>query len=171
MQDSGGLEKDSTNSFLATEVASQAQRGVVVVPTAFVNTAAIRGSLTVSNVFSAICAGFVQGSAPLICTMCSQCSDVVGCVKAKGKCTAHQGDGNSQGGVSTHTFFTSMMFVIAVFGGLGAWHYKKTKDDMRDQVRGILAEYMPLEDQDGHDGNMGSPMNFAMQGGKTSLIG
>jgi hypothetical protein len=31
----------------------------------------------------------------------------------------------------------------------GAVYYKKTQDSMRDQVRGILAEYMPLEDLDG----------------------
>jgi len=65
-----------------------------------------------------------------------------------------------------------MLFVIAVFGGLGAWHYKKTREDMREQVRGILAEYMPLEDQETQGMmNQGSPMNFAMGGQKTSLIG
>jgi hypothetical protein len=37
---------------------------------------------------------------------------------------------------------------------------------MREQVRGILAEYMPLEDQD--DGT--SPMDFARRGGSASLI-
>ena len=69
--------------------------------------------------------------------------------------------------------FTSMLFVVCVFGGLGAWHYKKTREDMREQVRGILAEYMPLEDQENDHGMMsqGSPMNFAMGGQKTSLIG
>ena len=46
-------------------------------------------------------------------------------------------------------------------------HYKKTKEDMREQVRGILAEYMPLEDQE--DGT--SPMDFARRGGTQSLIG
>ena len=173
MKDSGGLDRDVPNAFLDTEIANQAQRGVVVVPTAFVNTAAIRGSLTVSNVFTAICAGFMQGTAPSICTMCSQCADPVSCIKKKGKCSVHKGEDSSKGTVSTHTFFTSMLFVIAVFGGLGAWHYKKTREDMREQVRGILAEYMPLEDQDGDHGMMsqGSPMNFAMGGQKTSLIG
>lgn len=170
MADSGGLEKNQKNNLLDNEIAAQASRGVVVVPTAFVNTAAIRGSLTVSNVFSAICAGYVQGSVPSICTQCSQCADVVDCIKSKGACSAHRGDA-AKGSVSKHTFFTSMLFVIAVFGGLGAWHYKKTKEDMRDQVRGILAEYMPLEDQDSdYNGGTGSPMRFAMQGGKTSLI-
>lgn len=175
MKDSGGLEKDGPNAFLDIEIGSQAQRGVVVVPTAFVNTAAIRGSLTVANVFTAICAGFVEGSRPKICSQCSQCSDPVECIKKKGRCPYHKGDGGStKGTVSTHTFFTSMLFIIGVFGGLGAWHYKKTREDMREQVRGILAEYMPLEDQDGDHGGMmgqGSPMNFAMGGQKTSLIG
>jgi hypothetical protein len=172
MADSGGLEKDTANAFLDIEIGSQAQRGVVVVPTAFVNTAAIRGALTVSNVFSAICAGFVQGSVPSICTMCSQCADPVSCIKSKGKCHEYKGSTSDSGSVSTHTFFSSMLFVIAVFGGLGAWHYKKTREEMRDQVRGILAEYMPLEDNDdgGHNMMAASPMNFAMQGGKTSLI-
>ena len=40
---------------------------------------------------------------------------------------------------------------------------------MREQVRGILAEYMPLEDSG--DGAMnGSPMDFARGGGSTGLI-
>ena len=60
-----------------------------------------------------------------------------------------------------------MMFVIGGFSALGVWHYKKMKDDMREQVRGILAEYMPLEDQDAMNGS--SPMDFA-QGGQTSSL-
>ena len=60
MKDSGGLESDAANAFLDLELSAQNARGVVVLPTAFVNTAAIRGALTVSNVFSAICAGFAR---------------------------------------------------------------------------------------------------------------
>lgn len=75
------------------------------------------------------------------------------------------------GGVSTHTFFTSILFIIGGFGALAVWHYKKTRDEMRDQVRGILAEYMPLEDQDAAGGASSvNPMNFARPGA-TSLIG
>merc|ERR1712232_1375799 len=42
MRDSGGLEKDSPT-----------RRGVVILPTAFVNTAALRGALSTNNVFTA----------------------------------------------------------------------------------------------------------------------
>ena len=56
--------------------------------------------------------------------------------------------------------------MIALFSGVGYWHYNKTREDMREQVRGILAEYMPLEDQD----ESGDAMAFARGGGTTSLI-
>lgn len=164
MIDSGDPAKDTPNTKLDMEIASQTQRGVVVIPTAFVNTAAIRGSLTSSNVFTAICAGYSDGNVPPICQKCAKCADAVDCV-SKGYCSS-SGQSEPAQGVSTHTFATSMFFVIALFGGLGVWHYKRTREEMRDQVRGILAEYMPLEDQDA-----GSPMDFARGGGTTSLIG
>lgn len=163
MKDSGGLTNDAANAFLDLEIGIQTERGVVVLPTAFVNTAAIRGALTVNNVFEAICAGFADGTTPKICQQCAKCSDPGACAKAGGYC---KGTSSNSGGVSTHFFLSSMLFVIVLFMGLGAWHYKRTRDDMRDQVRGILAEYMPLEDQE--DG--GSPMDFARSGGKASLI-
>ena len=164
MKDSGGLTKDAPNAFLDLEIASQTERGVVVLPTAFVNTAAIRGALTVNNVFTAICAGFAEGTVPDICQKCQSCGDPASCISSKGKCSHSTSSG---GGVSAHTFASSMLFVIALFSALGVWHYKKTRDDMRDQVRGILAEYMPLE---GEEGDVGSPMDFAQRGGNTSLI-
>jgi len=41
MKDSGGIDNDKSNAFLNSELDAQSQRGVVVLPTAFVNTAAI----------------------------------------------------------------------------------------------------------------------------------
>lgn len=166
MKDSGGLTADAANAILDLEIGAQTERGVVVLPTAFVNTAAIRGALSVNNVFTAICAGYSEGTRPAICDKCAQCSDPGVCVKAGGVCQSNGSSKNSDG-VSTHTFALSMFFVIGAFTALGVWHYKKTREDMRDQVRGILAEYMPLE---GEDGEVGSPMDFARRGASTSLI-
>jgi hypothetical protein len=163
MTDSGGLENDAPNAFLDLEIAAQTERGVVVLPTAFVNTAAIRGQLSAHTMFSAICAGYAEGTRPGVCDQCSTCGDPALCV-TKGVCARI---GPPSTGVSTHTFAVSMLLVIAIFGGVGYWHYNKTRDDMREQVRGILAEYMPLEDQ---DQNGRSPMDFARGGGTTSLI-
>jgi hypothetical protein len=166
MQDSGGLEKDAPNAFLDLEISAQSERGVVVLPTAFVNTAAMRGQLSAQTVFHAICAGYAEGTTPGICEKCATCTDAVGCVQ-KGYCTKGPAAAAAQSGsVSTHTFATSMLLVIALFAGAGYWHYNKTREEMREQVRGILAEYMPLEDHD--DGT--SPMDFARRGGAQSLI-
>jgi hypothetical protein len=163
MIDSGGLENDAPNAFLDLEIASQTERGVVVLPTAFVNTAAIRGQLSSNSIFHAICAGYADGTVPAICEQCSSCADPTACV-TDGKCSGNYGGGGGSGTVSAHTFATSMLMVIAVFGGVGYWQYNKTREDMREQVRGILAEYMPLEDQ---EGDMANPMAFAKMGGAT----
>ena len=66
----------------------------------------------------------------------------------------------------------SMLTVVSLFTALGVWHYKRTREDMREQVRGILAEYMPLEDnEDGRmNGKIGSPMDFAHGGGVTTSL-
>lgn len=164
MSDSGGLRKDNSNALFDSELELQEQRGVVVLPTTFVNTAAMRGQLTVGTVFGAICAGYAEGTTPAICETCSKCSDVVACA-TKGKC---QDSGSSSGQVSAHTFGFTIVFMAMAFAGAGYWHYQKTRDDMREQVRGILAEYMPLEDNDA-DGGPG-PMEFAMRGGNTPLF-
>ena len=161
IKDSGGLEKDTPNTFLDLEMASQIKRGVVILPTAFVNTIALRGGLSVDTVFSAICNGYLEGTAPKICKECSGCNDFDKCISNK-KCSSRGG-----GGVSTRAFMSSMFMIAFAFGGIAFWHYRKTREDMRAQVRGILAEYMPLE---GDDGAVGSPMDFARRGGNESLM-
>lgn len=171
MKDSGGLTGNTQNMKLEMEIASQAARGVVMLPTAFVNTIALRGRLTSSNVFQAICAGFSEGTKPAICTTCGSCPDAIACIE-NGFCMANGGSAvPAGGGVSTHTFATSMLLVIGLFTGLGVWHYKRTREDMREQVRGILAEYMPLEDNEGGESSaMSSPLDFARGGTNTNLI-
>jgi len=167
MENSGGLEKDTSNSFLEAELKAQTDLGVVIMPTAFVNRVAIRGAMTSANVFQAICAGYEQGTKPSICDMCSTCGDPVKCVE-HGGCKASFGgpavamaSGSSGGTVTQSGFFVWMFLVVGCFSAFGVWHYKKTKEDMREQVRGVLAEYMPLEDQEGGFASRGGP-GFAM---------
>ena len=173
MGDSGGTEGDNDNLFLKMAISSQSERGVVVLPSAFVNNAAIRGMLSSSSIFHAVCAGFAEGTEPAICNTCGRCPDAIACV-ASGVCSGIPYDPATHGAgavappgtVSTHTFAFWMLFVVCSFGGVGYWHYNKTREDMREQVRGILAEYMPLEDQDA-----GNPMDFAgAKGGAVPLF-
>lgn len=167
MTDSGGLEKGG-NELLDEELDERDKKGVVIMPTTFVNTAAMRGQLSAKTVFTAICAGYAEGTTPLICDQCSGCSDTVECVTNGGKCASGVHASATKGQVSTHTFGFTILFMTCAFAGVGYWHYNKTRDDMREQVRGILAEYMPLEDQD--EANGGNPMEFAMRGGNTPLF-
>lgn len=140
---------------------AQVKRGVVILPTAFVNTVALRGGLSGETVFTAVCNGYLDGTEPKICKECDGCGDFETCVTKK-KCKNKSG-----GGVSTHAFMSSILLISMIFGGVAFWHYRKTREDMREQVRGILAEYMPLE---GDDGQVGSPMDFARRGGTENLM-
>jgi hypothetical protein len=120
MNDSGGLENDNVNALLDLEISAQQERGVVVLPTAFVNTAAIRGQLTPSTVFHAICAGYAEGTTPKICIQCSACSDSVTCVQNKGVCSSGA-TASASGQVSTHTFGWTIFMITVIFGGVGYW--------------------------------------------------
>merc|ERR1712038_529358 len=164
MEDSGGTSADHVNTILEREIDSANRRGVVVLPTMFVNSVALRGALATGTVFTAVCAGFHEGTTPAICDQCTDCVDVAGCVKNGGTC---KDKGSSSGGVSKKTFGLTLLAMCGVFGALGYIHWKRTRDEMRDQVRGILAEYMPLEGGDDLDHN---PMDSARKGQSASLI-
>jgi len=165
MSDSGGLE-DGVNQLLDREIEAATRVGVVVLPTMFVNSAPLRGAMTINTVFNAVCAGFSEGSEPDICHTCGGCGDVAECL-SKGVCKKGRNSSNS-GSVSKRTFGMTLLFMCAVFGAAAYVHWRKTREEMRDQVRGILAEYMPLE---GGEKEIHSPMDFAMSNGQgASLI-
>eukprot|EP00557_Chaetoceros_sp_GSL56_P005983 CAMPEP_0176488582 /NCGR_PEP_ID=MMETSP0200_2-20121128/6792_1 /TAXON_ID=947934 /ORGANISM="Chaetoceros sp., Strain GSL56" /LENGTH=538 /DNA_ID=CAMNT_0017885587 /DNA_START=177 /DNA_END=1793 /DNA_ORIENTATION=+ len=166
MEDSGGLSSNHVNTLLEREIDAAVRKGVVVLPTMFVNSAAMRGALTVNTVFNAVCAGFQDGSEPDVCKTCAHCSGVAGCVQ-KGSCTSNSNTSPSGGSVSKKTFGTTLLMMCVLFGVAAYIHWRKTREDMREQVRGILAEYMPLDGGENEDYN---PMDFARSGQSASLI-
>lgn len=139
MLDTGGLEGDNENTLLETQLAAKQAAGVVIMPAAFVNNAAIRGRLEFSTVFKAVCAGYAGGYKPSICTSCANCSDEYACVQA-GKCK-----GASTGNVSSGVFVLSMASVVVLFGCIAMIQYRRQQARMHSEVRGILAQYMPLD--------------------------
>jgi len=153
MTSSGGIDKDSPNAILDQQVKSS--EGIVVFPTSKVNGVELRGSLTAGNVVSAICAAFDEKHQPLICEKCGKCSDMQECIDLGGFCS--RAVPTKRGGVSAGTFVFSLLVVVGISAGAGFYYYRKTRAEMRDRVRDILAEYMPLEDQEGES----SAMNFA----------
>ena len=174
MRSSGGLEGDKPNSVLDLEIQARNDKGVVILPTVTVNGVPLRGALTSTNIFDAICSGYAPGTRPDICAQCSNCNNVASCVNNNGIClSGTTGRGGSsartavvpKGRVSSGTFVFSMLLIVGAFAGAGFWYYQRSREEMRDHVRGILAEYMPLEDQDGNG------LGQAMMGGPGATAG
>ena len=90
--------------------------------------------------FKAICAGFAPNTQPQICTKCANCSDEKTCV-LNGKCP------NSAGTVDQGTFIGSLAGLTLAFSVLGVVIYMRQQRLMKEQVRGMIKEYMPLEVQ------------------------
>jgi len=139
MDDAGGLDGDVQNSILEEELLAREADGIVILPSFFVNNAPLRGALTTAEVFEAICAGYMIGSEPSICKDCKGCDDVSTCVK-KGHCS-----GAGTDTVSFPVFAGTLAVVILVFGVLGYIQKQRTQRHMDQTVRGIMAEYMPLD--------------------------
>jgi hypothetical protein len=162
MSDTGGTEGDKANTMLDEQITKAKNMGVVIIPTAFVNESAIRGKLSFHTLFTAVCAGYAVGSNPDVCAKCQSCPDQEGCV-VKGRCNSGGGAG---GGISKGTFAATIIGLCAVFGTAGFLHWRKTNQEMRDQVKGILAEYMPLETD---EGEIGPAMDFARRHEDTEI--
>lgn len=141
MDDAGGLEGDGENNVLEEELVAREASGVLILPSFFVNQAPLRGALVTSEVFEAICAGFISGSEPPVCQKCGKCGDVNTCVEV-GYCPG-SGSPNS---VSVPVFAASLAGVVVCFGFMGLIQWQRSQRQMRAQVRGIMAEYMPLDE-------------------------
>ena len=154
MQSSGGVDADVPNTMLEHELGELKSKSVYVVPECIVNGAVIWGALSVSNVLETICHGYSHGDQPKAC----QCVDTAGtagderyanCLSDSGD-NAHSGTSGQksvvQSGMPWWGVFLLFVSIIVVMLLAGLAYWKKTQQQMRDQVRGILAEYMPLED-------------------------
>ncbi len=72
--------------------------------------------------------------------MCNKCDDVPTCVSI-GHCPG-SGPPNS---VSVPVFAGVMLSVVFFFCCVGLIQWQRSQRQMRSQVRGILAEYMPID--------------------------
>ena len=53
---------------------------------------------------------------------------------------------DATGAVSTPVFAASLAGVVFCFGCIGLIQWQRSQRQMREQVRGIMAEYMPLDE-------------------------
>ena len=150
MDASGGLTADASNTELEKMISSKELSGAIIIPSVFINQVPIRGELSYRNVFRAICAGYASGSEPSICQSCMYCNDAITCVTNRGKCEAGYGSKSaftlSNGGssISLVAFFIAISIIVLVFTIVGYCLYQRQQRRMRNEIRGILAEYMPV---------------------------
>lgn len=140
MRKSGGTKEDVENSFLDGQLTAKDTSGVVILPAMYVNRVSIRGSLEFPVVFKAICAGYASGTIPSVCTTCSGCSDQKTCI-TNGYCGSKQ----IQESVSKSHLLYAMGGMALVFFVLSFIQHRRYQSQMQAQVKGIIAEYMPLE--------------------------
>jgi hypothetical protein len=79
--DSGNLTSNNPNTLLDTQLASQIQNGIIVVPTISIHGATLQERLSPSKVFEAICNSYPEETTrPYVCSQCSHCHDIKSCV-------------------------------------------------------------------------------------------
>uniref|UniRef100_A0A7S3LRA6 PA domain-containing protein n=1 Tax=Aplanochytrium stocchinoi TaxID=215587 RepID=A0A7S3LRA6_9STRA len=119
-----------------------------------VNTRVIHFSLTSPLLAEVICDGFADGTAPKVCSCVSQAStenDLALCKKCldTNDCDGVPSQPQVMSGYSATSVIGLLLGVSCVFG-VGAVAYTRyQKRQMHDDVRNILAEYMPLEEVNG----------------------
>jgi hypothetical protein len=156
MKESGGLEGDVNNSLLDKEIQSKDKAGIILIPTLFVNQAPVLGSLSFATAFKAICAGYASGSEPDVCKQCADSLDELKCVQARGKWASGY-SGSAGSGVSVLIFASSMALMMGSLLVVGYIVHKRQQRHMQEQVRGIVAQYMPLEQNKETDTSIGIP--------------
>ena len=122
-------------------------------PECIVNGVVHWGQLEPQTILATICQGYPRAERPAPC----DCVDAAG-ASAYANCLAGNTGGGGGGGGSKSAsggggagmpwygvlLLVVSIIVVMLLAGLAYW--KHTQKQMRDQVRGILAEYMPLDD-------------------------
>lgn len=141
-----GMNVDAVNPILEKELQKQAELELLRLPALYVDGVHARGKIDPASAFSMICAGFGPHNPPEICS-CAQQSTIslVECVKVGGVSNAVLVAGN--GGLTFGSIAFITLFICATISAAGYVYWRRTQQHMRDQVRSILAEYMPLEEQ------------------------
>jgi len=141
--ESGGTGANKENGMLQAQMEEVENNGIIVLPVAYVNGVPIRGTLDFDVIFKAVCAGYMDGTTPEICTKCSDCHDSA--ADSEYRCVVDDVcKSKAAAGVSNSTFGGALVAVILFFGLLAFWQHRKSQSQMRNEVKGIMAEYMPI---------------------------
>lgn len=151
-----GRMRDVDNDMLTEELQEQAGLQLLRLPALYVDGVHARGRITGAAMLGMICAGYGIHDPPVVCQCATQAmAKVMDCVRAGSPEQMTEKDDKNQGYGFFAVFFMVTM-IGAVMAMIGMAYYRRSQRQMRDQVRSILAEYMPLDDQD-LDYDMESP--------------
>jgi len=160
MTESGGVgfENDVPNTILDAEIDELNRNSIYQIPQCIVNNKGIVGAVDTANVLNAICEGFSDGDEPWACDClpdvrfpeayedCIATRNHGGQVTVDKKSKKNTSDSSSGGGIAWWAVLLICLCIILSMTAAGVVYWKSTQTQMRDQVRGILAEYLPLED-------------------------
>jgi len=147
MKESGDMDADDKNPLLDVQLLEKDKAGVVILPAMYVNRVSIRGYLELPTVFKAICAGYASGTEPEVCVSCSACANQTECI-GKGYCGTGPGSIDS---VSSSVLAISMAALTVLFGLVFYIQHRRNQRQVQEQVKGIIAEYMPIGEDQNHN--------------------
>lgn len=164
--------EDGSNALLELEIKSRTDKGILVLPTAVVNNVVQRGSITPTTVLTTICSGFLASTEPELCrcveshtlqdaAACAEAQESAECSNEEVYCeglktcaaTLQECEAIAEARAAAGSPALSVGAIVAITfsavlalagGGLAYWRNEKKK--VRNEVREILQQYMPLEE-------------------------
>ncbi|KAL7567362.1 hypothetical protein ACA910_010257 [Epithemia clementina (nom. ined.)] len=173
--DSGGLVDNTKNVILEEQLRDQKEHAIYALPTLYVNHRPyVEGPVTASHVLQSICdhveeafttSTFRTSSPPLpreyqLCAQCAHCPDWSACLQSGGTvCPATTNTGVSMmsasaavntvvkdDGVTMRTFLSSIVLLVVLVIVVASYHAHKEREQRRQEVRDLVADYILLPD-------------------------
>ena len=108
-------------------------------PTLLINEDQSRGALVTSSILNALCGAYAAGAGPTECQ---------GGFVNSSQSSGGSGWGSDSGGASLWVVIVVVVVSLAVFSLAGAILYRRYwKAQMNNEIRSIMANYMPLQDE------------------------
>lgn len=172
VSDSGGYDlTGGLNTLMDAEIEARVDKSIILLPTIIVNGVVERGGTRTAAVLSTICAGFAEHTEPAVCncvnnlagnTAVSQCVHALNGKTQPPTPGPAKTPGEEESTVSTVVVLIIIISIVVIMASVGYWHHRRSQIQMRNQVRNILAEYMPLEEGPGSS-SINKDSSFAMR--------
>lgn len=168
-----GVSVDKENPIMEEQLKDQTGLQLLRLPSLYVDGVHARGQIDGSSMLSMVCAGYGVHNPPEVCGCANQGkAGTMDCVK-QGSYEATKAH-NNNGRWSTSAVLFVLLATISTVAVAGFVYWQRSQRHMRDQVKSILSEYMPMEDDDEEGllaGMEGAPMHPAARASAMSPHG